>query len=543
MDEALIIGSGPAAVGAALALTSAGVVPTVVDIGAQLDPENRSALERIRHQGPDAWGDEDMSLITSQPVTSQVEGLPEKRSYGSNFAFRDVGQLVGVRAEPGAHRAVISGAYGGFSSVWGSQLMPFTSDTLDEWPCGAAAMETHYRAVLGEVPLVGHRDDLSEQFPLFAEPSPLPLEAERTSLVMARYDRHRDHVRGNGVTVGHARLAVSARTCVRCGLCMTGCPYGLIYSAGQTIDRLRSQALIRYIPNMLALRICEVGGRPQVRVRDVRDGRISVLDADRVFVACGALGTTRLIASSLGLHGATLPAQESAQFALPAISMRPTADPRHSPRFTLNQFNMVLRCGPKAPDISQTHFYTYNDAFAHELPRFMRADRMEVGRRELLRRLTVGIGYLPSWASPKLALRFEAAGDDGLSDMIVARERFNWSASAMYRRVKQQMRRVAADLDLWPVFELARYAAGGKTYHFGSTFGHSQDPGETSTDTLGRLATFTNVHLVDASVFPAVPATTFTFTIMANAHRIASQVASALDTATVAASRGADAAS
>jgi choline dehydrogenase-like flavoprotein len=32
------------------------------------------------------------------------------------------------------------------------------------------------------------------------------------------------------------------------------------------------------------------------------------------------------------------------------------------------------------------------------------------------------------------------------------------------------------------------------------------------------------VHLVDASVFPAVAATTFTLTIMANAHRIATEV-------------------
>jgi choline dehydrogenase-like flavoprotein len=41
---------------------------------------------------------------------------------------------------------------------------------------------------------------------------------------------------------------------------------------------------------------------------------------------------------------------------------------------------------------------------------------------------------------------------------------------------------------------------------------------------LGRLAAWDNIHLVDASVFPSVPATTFTLTVMANAHRIASRV-------------------
>ena len=31
------------------------------------------------------------------------------------------------------------------------------------------------------------------------------------------------------------------------------------------------------------------------------------------------------------------------------------------------------------------------------------------------------------------------------------------------------------------------------------------------------------IHLVDGAVFPSVPATTFTLTVMANAHRIASE--------------------
>jgi choline dehydrogenase-like flavoprotein len=49
--------------------------------------------------------------------------------------------------------------------------------------------------------------------------------------------------------------------------------------------------------------------------------------------------------------------------------------------------------------------------------------------------------------------------------------------------------------------------------------------GEFSSDILGRVGPWRNVHLVDASVFPTVAATTFTLTIMANAHRIATEVA------------------
>ncbi|TIW07959.1 MAG: hypothetical protein E5V70_09525, partial [Mesorhizobium sp.] len=47
------------------------------------------------------------------------------------------------------------------------------------------------------------------------------------------------------------------------------------------------------------------------------------------------------------------------------------------------------------------------------------------------------------------------------------------------------------------------------------------DTGSATTDSLGRLARWDRIHLIDGSVFPNVPATTFTLTVMANSHRIA----------------------
>jgi choline dehydrogenase-like flavoprotein len=46
-------------------------------------------------------------------------------------------------------------------------------------------------------------------------------------------------------------------------------------------------------------------------------------------------------------------------------------------------------------------------------------------------------------------------------------------------------------------------------------------PGDLETDTLGRVRGWDRIHVVDASILPSIPATTVTFSIMANAHRIA----------------------
>ena len=50
------------------------------------------------------------------------------------------------------------------------------------------------------------------------------------------------------------------------------------------------------------------------------------------------------------------------------------------------------------------------------------------------------------------------------------------------------------------------------------------DPGPLETDVFGRVQGWKRIHVVDASVFPSIPATTITLTAMANAHRIGSEL-------------------
>ena len=62
----------------------------------------------------------------------------------------------------------------------------------------------------------------------------------------------------------------------------------------------------------------------------------------------------------------------------------------------------------------------------------------------------------------------------------------------------------------------------GRGYHNGGSFPMSLNPNGPQTDVLGRPFGWNRIHLIDASVFPTIPAATITYTVMANAHRIAS---------------------
>ena len=261
--------------------------------------------------------------------------MPQKRSYGSDFPFRDVGQLGGIDALDPANGSVVSGAYGGFSNVWGAQIMPFSRATFDRWPISMADLEPHYRVALGEMTLAGDEDDLAELFPLLAPARSLPPLAERTDRVLERYGARRPLVQSHGITLGRARLAFKADECTRCGMCMTGCPYGLIYSSAHTFDRLRAENRITYRDGLLAVRLDEVEGQPHVVARDTATGQIERLSADRIFVACGGIGTTRLVLGSLeALRRAHLPARVRAvrpPRTLPPSGERPAPGPEFHP--------------------------------------------------------------------------------------------------------------------------------------------------------------------------------------------------------------------
>ena len=535
MRSALIVGSGPAAAGAALALSREdGIKITVLDIGVRLESDKQVLVDDLAVASPQSWAPGAIEAISAQPVVPTFEihpqkstdALPEKRTYGSDYPFRDVGQLTGVTAHDRANRAVISGAYGGFSNVWGAQIMPFTSASFDTWPVSWPQMEPHYRHVLSHIPFAAEGDDLADLFPLVTDATPLPALAPRSAMVLDAYARHRDRIRRLGITVGRARLAFDSHRCVRCGMCMTGCPYSLIYSASQTFDDLRRQGRVDYHDGVVAFRVGEDADGPFVLVRSRTRREQRRFRADRVFIACGAVGTTRLVLGSMDRPPETVTLAESAQFVLPIVSLRPTPDPRDQSEFTLNQFNMIVSLDDRGLDVAQVHFYPYNPAYLEALPAILATLPAQPVTAQLLRRLTVGLGYLPSWASPRVRLTVtqSTTGTD-LPDLVVSQD--DWPRPPMLGEVLRRIWRAASRLDLWPVTPRLIVAGGAKSYHFGGSFPHRRvgaRPGPApTTDRLGRLPEWERVHLVDASVFPSVPATTFTLTIMANAHRIAEE--------------------
>ena len=521
------MGSGPSAAASALALERVHEARiTVLDLGTQLESGRQAARTAMANTSPDRWRAEDLDLVSSVPKAKTFGRIPTKQIYGSNFVFENSGQLDDVDADGEANRlVVIWGLRRIFEHLGRTADAVLLTGTFRTWPISRQNLEPHYHEILRQIPYSGESDDLEETFPLMGTPDHLPKVTHRTSSVLQRYERRRIAVRRHGVTVGHARLALNGSACRRLGLCMTGCPDQLIYSASQSFDQLRARKRLDYRSGMRVDRIEEdAAGRVSVHATEVSTGQRQSFGADRVLIGAGAIGTTRIVAGSLGLTDRSIMLAEAIQFMTPFLSRRPVPELTQDGEFTLNQFNLFVTFDSDGKEAALVHCYPYNDVILASLPGFATSGPLSALTRTGLRRLTVGLGYLPSWASPPVELRIgRAKADDSLPPIQVTSGE-NEATKPMLSRVIRQLQRCGRALDLHPIPGQTKLSWARKELPLRRIVSHAGEAfWRVLQRPLGRVGPWRNTHLIDASVFPTVAATTFTLTIMANAHRIATE--------------------
>ena len=251
--------------------------------------------------------------------------------------------------------------------------------------------------------LAGEEDDLSELFPLMAPARPLPASADRTERVLGRYGERRALVRSHGITLGRARLAFRSDDCTRCGLCMTGCPHQLIFRAPTRSTAFAPRSGSGIGPT------CS----PSISTRSTVShtcwsgvpGPGGSSEEGRTGSSWRVAGSARrgLVLGSLGAFDQPVYLQESVQFVMPTMSMHAVPDPRSARNFTLNQFNLLYDVSGEGVDLCQVHFYEYNPAFSVGT-RSDPASGCRTPLTALLRRVSVGLGYVPGWGSPRVRI-------------------------------------------------------------------------------------------------------------------------------------------
>jgi choline dehydrogenase-like flavoprotein len=507
MIPALVIGSGPAGVAAATALLDRGLDVTLIDGGREVEPDLDIRRAQLAARAPERWSGKDRAEWQA-PQHAAPPG--QTRRYGSDFAMEPAESTFASGHDRFHLRA--SRAVGGLSNLWGSAVLPYAAADMADWPLTEADLAPHYRAVAAFLPIAARTDDLAARFPaLPVGDGPSLAPAPQAERLIARLDAARDRLAEMGVTAGQARQAV-APGCRACGQCLHGCPWQLIWKAQQQLDRLRSHPRFTHRPGLTVRAISERSDRVVLHL----DGG-EVLEVGRVFLAAGVLESARILLASRP-DWSDLSLRDSAHGFLPLIHLwRAPRRPDRGAFHTLTQAFAELR----APDISahlvHAQFYGWNDFFERDL--MQRYARRLPGSgpllRALARRLIVAQIFLHSDLSA--SARLSLSPDGRLMADLVG----NPATRPAFDAAARRFGRALAQVGLAPLTPARRLNPAGSSFHAGASLPMSVAPGSRESDLLGRPQGLTRLHVVDASVLPAVPATTITLPVMANAHRIA----------------------
>lgn len=508
-----MIGSGASGAACAAALLEAGRTVLMVDPGLTLEAERAEAVAAARTHAPLAA----RTAFWARDLPSGGK-IPRKLLYGSDFPFREAaGRLrlraSGVGAEP-------SFALGGFSNIWGAAALPFAGADTDDWPVSEHEMAPHYEACAELLGIAGEEDDLAEWLPLYRKPNGQLRASRQAATMLEALTRNRDRLISAGVRYGRARLAVRTSAsggCTYCGLCLHGCPDRLIYSANDTLSALRTHPRFSYRPGLVVETVSEGGGATRAHVADLRSGARETLDANRIFLAAGALSSTGVLLRSAHAYDTPVKLRDAQYFVLPMLQLRGSPKTRDEDLHTMAQLFLELRDPDISPYTVHLQVYTYSSVLGQTVRKKL-GPLLEGAARWGDAHLIAVQGYLHSKHSGAIEMTLTR---DGASDRLEARGIINPDTAARIRAVTRKLATLAPLTGAWPLSPMMEVSDPGRGFHHGGSFPMREAPEDFETDTLGRPFGWNRIHVVDATVLPTIPATTITYPVMANAHRIA----------------------
>ena len=484
----------------------------MLDAGHSLEPDRAEVVARLSAHPPSSWDAADVRQV-KEGVEVSPNGIPLKRLYGSGFPFSTDGAGLEIDCKNAGARP--SYALGGLSTVWGAGMLPFHPDDIADWPFDVVELDEPYRHVLSFLPCSGTSDALRNLFPHHANAlQELPPsrqgaaflhDAARASTALARH----------GITVGQSRLAVQGKKCVRCGLCLYGCPYALIYNSAFTLTQLRTLPNFRYEPGFVVERLYESNGAVRIEGHDLATQMTRRFEAGRVLLGAGVIPSTAILLASLGDFGDSIRLQDSFYFLLPLLRLAGAPDITQESLHTLAQAFLVMRDPAVCRQFVHFSIYGFNDLM---IPSLKASIGSLGGIKALASRALVAGGYLHSSLSPGISMTLDAG-------RVLLEGEDSTAATRMARQAAKKLLRHTGRLRTLPLIPAMRFPAPGRGFHTGCSFPMRAERTRHTSDTEGRPFGFDRVHLVDSSCLPSIPATTVTLPVMANAWRIANRAA------------------
>lgn len=520
-----VIGSGASGVHFALTLLRKGVAVRMLDVGRQAGapvlPE--ATLNGLKAQLPDPVGyflGADFGSALLPGVDEEYYGLPPSKDYVFEAP-------AGFGYDSRGFAPLFSFARGGLAQAWTGGCYPLNADELADFPVDPTGMLRCYAEVARRIGVTGEADDLARFMPVHEHlMEPLRLD-EHSERLLASYTGKRNRLNAGGVFMGRTRVATltrplgSRQPCDYRGRCLWGCPHGALYTPSHTLQECLAHERFEYVPGVEVTHLrLESDGCAVAVVGRIAGGTTQEFPVDRVALAAGALLSTRIFMASLraatGERVRLGGLMDNRQVLVPFVNLGMLGRPFDAASYQYHLLGMGL-VEPDPKDYVHAQITTLKTALVHPLIQRIPLDLRTA--TAMFRSIHAALGLLN--VNLRDTRREENAlelGDDG-------RLRIHYAPDAGEpARVAGALRRLTRALrSLGCVVPpgMAHVRPMGASVHYAGTLPMSRTGGRFTTTEDCRSRDIGNLFLVDGATFPFLPAKNLTFTLMANAVRVA----------------------
>ncbi len=527
----VVVGSGASGVAFAARLVAEGRPVVMLDVGRRGPRPQHPDLDlpglKRELADPHAHflGTANESLILPVEDEDEYYGFPPDKQHV--FSAHDRLPVSSRGFTP-----LLSFAAGGLAEAWTGGSYPFNEAELEGWPFGLDELLPRYGAVARDIGISGADDDLARFMPVH-DGLQAPIELDRhAALLLADYERKRDRLARRNFVMGRARLAVLSedrgdrRACDRLGRCLWGCPRGSLYTPSIGLDRLIGRDGFDYRPGHFVERfVADEGGRVRAIVARDEGGREREIPCDRLVMAAGTLASARIYLASLaaqGLRDVELGGlMDNRQMLMPFVNLKMLGRRYEAKSYQYHQLAMGLDLGG-AMDYVHGLVTTLKTAMLHpvvqNLPFSMGTSTRFFGEMHTaLGLLNVNFSDSPR---PENRLALEE-GRAGAAPRLLIDYRPTADEPARLRRAATSFRKILRSLGALAPKGMSHLRPMGASVHYAGSLPMTTRGPEDGLDPEGRSRRFDNLWFVDGSGLPTLPAKNLTFTLMANAYRVA----------------------
>lgn len=539
MRKIIVVGSGASGVHFALTALQKGHQVMLIDAG----QPRQNAIN---------FGDSfsDLKEKLDDPVRYYLGGEFEavvypgsrREYYTKPYAFPPTKNDVfatpdGFAVDTKGFEPLFSFAQGGLAEAWTGGVYPFNDADLKDFPFGYSEIEPGYSQVAERIGINAQADDLARFFPVHDNLlEPLRLD-ENARALLNTYLKHKKYIQHHfNAYLGRSRVATLSRdkdtrkACSYCGRCLWGCPNQALYTPSATLEECRRYENFMYVPDTLVSHL-NFDASHRVTGLVARSRRKMIQQefaADDYVLAAGTLSSSKIFMDSIWRQTGEIVKltglMDNRQVLVPFVNLKQVGKSYDPVNYQYHQLAIGIETA-KPEEYIHGQITTLKTALLHPIiynvPIDLRASvaifrnvRAALGMVNLnLHDWRRDDNYLtlephPSGDQTKLVIQYAPPSDEP--------ERIKYAVNTIKKMLWK--------LGCFVPPAMTHVRPMGSSVHYAGTL--PMAPTQTPFTCSKNCASndFENLYLVDGVTFPFLPAKNITFTLMANAVRVAQNV-------------------